>query len=258
MTTATGPTPRLDRRDEVMLGAHLKDRHVVVIGGSGGIGFATARLAARHGARVTIGGRSRQRLDEAVEAIGPGTAAHVVDTSDASAVAAFFDRVGPLDHLVTTAATYVLGSLRDLSIAEARTPFESKFWGQYRAVRAALPKLAADGSIVLVSGADGARPTAATPAYTACNAAIEGLARGLAVELSPIRVNAISPGAVDGSLWSRKPEDVRREGFDRYRRGSLLGRLGTEEQMAQAVLFLFGHQFMTGSVVSVDGGFSLR
>lgn len=258
MTAGVGERSGLERPDDVMLGDHLRDRHIVVIGGSGGIGFATAELASRHGARVTIGGRSRQRLDDAAGRLGSRVQAHVVDTSDGSAIDAFFDRVGPLDHLVTTAATYVLGSMRELSPAEARTPFESKFWGQYLAVRAALPHLAGDGSVVLVSGADGARPTAATPAYTACNAAIEGLARGLAVELSPIRVNAISPGAVDGALWSRKPEEVRREGFDRYRRASVLGKLGTEEQMAQAVLFLFGHQFMTGSVVSVDGGFSLR
>jgi NAD(P)-dependent dehydrogenase (short-subunit alcohol dehydrogenase family) len=258
MNGSTGQRSVHDPADDGTLCTQLTDRHVVVIGGSGGIGFATARLATRLGARVTIGGRSRKRLDEAAERLGPRASGHVIDTSDDSSITAFFDRTGSLDHLVTTAATYVLGSMRELSPAEARTPFESKFWGQYLAVRAALPHLTHDASVVLVSGADGARPTAATPAYTACNAAIEGLARGLAVELSPIRVNAISPGAVDGDLWARKRDAVRREGFDRYRRGSVLGRLGTEEQMAQAVLFLFGHQFMTGSVVSVDGGFSLR
>jgi NAD(P)-dependent dehydrogenase (short-subunit alcohol dehydrogenase family) len=258
MTTTARERSGLEPEDGVSLVDTLRGRHVVVIGGSGGIGLATARLATRHGARVTIGGRSRERLEAAIERLGPCAQAHVVDTSDGSAIDAFFDCTGPLDHLVTTAATYVLGSMRELSPADARTPFESKFWGQYLAVRAALPQMADNGSVVLVSGADGARPTAATPAYTACNAAIEGLARGLAVELSPIRVNAISPGAVDGALWARKPDDVRREGFERYRRGSLLGKLGTEEHMARAVLFLFGHEFMTGSVVSVDGGFSLR
>lgn len=103
-----------------------------------------------------------------------------------------------------------------------------------------------------------ARPPAAAPAYAACNAAIEGLGRGLAVELAPVRVNVVSPGTIDGNLWAHRAEEDREAAFSQYRRDSILRRLGTEDEIAQNVLFLFTNGFTTGATLYPDGGYTLR
>ncbi|SPL87658.1 Short chain dehydrogenase [[Actinomadura] parvosata subsp. kistnae] len=182
----------------------------------------------------------------------------VVDTADQESLSAFFDAVDQVDHLFTPAATYTTGPMRELSDEEAQSPFTSKFWGQYHAVRLALPKLTADASIVLMAGAASVRPPAPAPAYVACNAAIEGLGRGLAVELAPVRVNVVSPGTIDGNLWRQRSDEVRESAFAQYSRDALLARPGRESEVADAVMFLFTNTYMTGSTLYPDGGYALR
>jgi NAD(P)-dependent dehydrogenase (short-subunit alcohol dehydrogenase family) len=233
-------------------------RTVVLIGGGSGIGLQVAGLVTGAGGDVVLGGRTSERLNAAADALGPRARCRVVDTADEDSVGAFFDDVDEVHGLFTTAATYVTGSLAALSLAEAATPFESKFWGQYRVVRSALPKLAADASIVLMSGAASVRPAGAAPAYVAANAAIEGLARGLAVELAPARVNAISPGTVDGRLWADRPADVRQQAFEHIAATSVIGRPVSEAEVATAVVHLLLNTGTTGSVHYLDGGYALR
>ncbi|GGS12245.1 putative short chain dehydrogenase/reductase [Streptomyces aureoverticillatus] len=239
-------------------GGRLGGRTIVLIGGGSGIGLRVAHQAVAAGARVVLGGRSPERLAAAAEPLGNAATWHTVDVTDRPSLASFFDRVERVDHLLTTAATYQVGPMRELSDEDAESPFVSKFWGQYHAVRLAAPKLAADGSVVLMSGAAGARPPGPAPAYAACNAALEGLARGLAVELAPVRVNVVSPGTVDGNLWQQRPAGTREAAFAQYRRDTLLHRLATEDEIADAVLFLFGNGYTTGSTLYPDGGYTLR
>ncbi|MEU8581958.1 SDR family oxidoreductase [Streptomyces abikoensis] len=182
----------------------------------------------------------------------------MVDTTDQKSLATFFASVDRIDHLFTPAASYQVGPMRELTDAEAESPFISKFWGQYHAVKHATAKLTTHASVVLMSGAASVRPPGAAPAYVACNAAIEGLGRGLAVELAPIRVNVVSPGTIDGNLWAQRPADVRQASFAQYGRDALLKRPGTESEVADAVLFLFTNTFMTGSTLCLDGGYALR
>ncbi|WP_214411237.1 SDR family oxidoreductase [Sphaerisporangium fuscum] len=236
----------------------MNGRTVVIIGGGSGIGLEVARRSVAAGARVVLGGRTRARLEAAAAELGEAASWHVVDTTDTDSLAAFFAAVDRVDHLFTPAASYTVGPMRELGDEEARSPFESKFWGQYHAVRFALPKLGEDASIVLMSGAASVRPPAAAPAYVACNAAIEGLGRGLAVELAPVRVNVVSPGTIDGNLWSQRPAEVRRASFAQYSRDTLLGRVGREGEVADAVMFLFTATYMTGSALYPDGGYALR
>ncbi|MFF4161214.1 SDR family oxidoreductase [Streptomyces sp. NPDC001678] len=245
MTTLPSPAP-------------LANRDVVIVGGSSGIGLEVARRAVAGGARVVIGGRSAGKLAAAAESLGEQASWGVVDTTDQASLAAFFDSVDRIDHLFTPAASYQVGPMRELTDSEAESPFVSKFWGQYHAVKHAAAKLTAHASIVLMSGAASVRPPAAAPAYVACNAAIEGLGRGLAVELAPVRVNVVAPGTVDGNLWAQRPADVRRASFAQYGRDALLHRPGTEGEIADAVLFLFTNTFMTGSTLYPDGGYALR
>ncbi|MET9325185.1 SDR family oxidoreductase [Tsukamurella sp. NPDC003166] len=236
----------------------LRDRTVVLIGGGSGIGLAVARRVIADGARVVLGGRSRERLDGAVAELGPAARARTVDTADPASVEDFFADIDEVDALLTTAATYTVGTFKDLDPDAARSPFESKFWGQYRVVKAALPRLTADAAVVLVSGAASVRPAGPAAPYIAANAAIEGLARGLAVELAPVRVTAVAPGTVDGNLWAGRPDEARDAAFAHIRREAVLGRPGTEDEIAAAVVHLFTNTYTTGSTLYVDGGYALR
>lgn len=210
------------------------------------------------GARVVLGGRTEARLAAAAAGLGSAATWHLVDTTDQGSLAAFFEKVERVDHLFTPAASYTTGPMRQLSDADAESPFVSKFWGQYHAVKHAAPRLASDGSVVLMAGVASVRPPAAAPAYVACNAAIEGLGRGLAVELAPVRVNVVSPGTIDGNLWGGRPVDTREAAFAQYRRDTVLHRVGTESEVARTVLFLFANAFMTGSTLYPDGGYAFR
>ncbi|WP_136057175.1 SDR family oxidoreductase [Microbacterium sp. K24] len=238
--------------------ARLRDRTIVLIGGGSGIGLEVARRSIALGAAVVLGGRTASRLEAAVAALGPRARGNTIDTSDEESVSRFFADIPTVDGIFTTAADYVVGSMRLLDHEAAASPFESKFWGQYRVVRAALDRLSADASIVLMSGAASVRPPAAAPAYVAANAAIEGLARGLAVELAPVRVNAVSPGTIDGNLWASRDEAARAAAFTQFSADALLGRPGTEGEVADAVIHLFVNGYTTGSTLYVDGGYSLR
>ncbi|MET9418531.1 SDR family oxidoreductase [Streptomyces klenkii] len=236
----------------------LAGRDVVIVGGGSGIGLEVARRAVAGGARVVIGGRTPEKLAAAADELGERARWGVVDTTSKESLAAFFGGIDRIDHLFTPAASYQVGPMRELTDSEAESPFVSKFWGQYHAVKHAAPRLTADASVVLMSGAASVRPPAAAPAYVACNAAIEGLGRGLAVELAPVRVNVVSPGTVDGNLWAQRPAEVREASFGQYGRDALLRRPGTEGEVADAVLFLFTNTFMTGSTLYPDGGYALR
>lgn len=236
----------------------LRDETVVVIGGSSGIGLAVATMARAEGARLVLGARDPTRLDTARAGLGDAARAITVDTSRRESIDSFFAQVGRFDHLLVTAATYSVVPIDDPDDEAAESPFRSKFWGQYRAVRAALPYLAPSGSITLMAGAAGARPLKGGSAYAACNSAIEGLGRALALELAPIRVNTVSPGTIDGSLWRSRPDAVREAVFEGWREMALLRRTGTEEEVAQAVLFLMTNRFMTGTTLYPDGGYALK
>jgi NAD(P)-dependent dehydrogenase (short-subunit alcohol dehydrogenase family) len=233
-------------------------RTVVLIGGGSGIGLRVAEFVTGAGGDVVLGGRTAEKLAAAVDALGPRASWKVVDTSDQGSVDEFFELIETVHGVFTTAATYTTGSMAELTVEQAATPFDSKFWGQYRVVKSALPKLAADASIVLMSGAASVRPAGAAPAYVAANAAVEGLARGLAVELAPVRVNAVAPGTVDGQLWGQRSDDVRRQAFEHYAAASIVGRPVTEPEVAGTVVHLLLNSATTGSVVYPDGGYTLR
>lgn len=222
------------------------------------MGLRVAELVAGAGGTVVLGGRTDTKLAGAAATLGPRARWKTVDTSDQTSIDAFFDDIDVVHGIFTTAATYTTGSIAELTVDEAATPFESKFWGQYRVVKSALPILASDASIVLMSGAASIRPAGNAPAYTAANAAIEGLARGLAYELAPIRVNAVSPGTVDGNLWNQRHADVRNAAFNHYASVSTIGRMATEAEVAQSVVYLLLNTVTTGSTIFPDGGYSYR
>jgi NAD(P)-dependent dehydrogenase (short-subunit alcohol dehydrogenase family) len=230
----------------------LLNARVLVIGGSSGIGLATAAAAGEAGASVTVASRSRAKLDAALGSI-PGTRrAAVLDTRDLPTLERFFMAEGPWDHVVVSAAQTPTGPVRTLSLADAHAAMGSKFWGAYHVARAA--KIRNGGSLTFISGFYSVRPSADSVLQGAINAALEALARGLALELAPVRVNAVSPGLIATPLWSKMPVDKREEMFADAAASLPARGVGRPEDIANAVLFLARTPFAAGSTVRVDGG----
>ena len=241
----------------------LENKRVVVIGGSSGIGLATSIQAAEAGADVIIAGRSASRLEEARKQItkvrGKGehgeavVEVHVLDNQDEQQLEAFFARIGTFDHLFTPGAAYTRGPLTsDRETAESC--FKGKFWPQYFAAKYAARHLSASGSITLMSGGFSQRPLDGGASYAACNGAVESLGKALAVELTPVRVNVVSPG----TIWREGQEGTPRgDHFKDYEKLSLLKRVGYNEEIAHTVTYLMTNTFTTGSTLYVDGGYTL-
>ena len=226
---------------------------VVVIGGSSGMGQGIAKAALALGYEVVIASRSQKKLDAAASAIGP-VQTGVVDTNQETDLIRFFKKIGPFDHLVVTAADFVVGSFLEMQTEKGKGFFDSKFWGQYLAAKCGAPHMRAGGSITLFSGIAGHRPFAHFSVGAAINTAIEGLTRALALELAPLRVNAVSPGTIETPVWNSLSEAEKRETFQKAAAALPVKRIGQPEDIAKAVLYLMGCGFATGSVVYVDGG----
>ena len=236
----------------------LTGQKVVVIGGSSGMGLATARAAAHAGASVTIASSDKGRLDAALATLPEGADAVVVDSADEDTIAALFEHVGELDHLVYTAGDPVAPRpLVDQSLDEARRKLDVRFWGAVAAVKHAAPRMSPHGSISLTTGTVGVRPVPGFALGAAGVGATEGLARGLAVELAPIRVNVVRAGAVRTPMWEAMPEAQRELLFASMAQRTLTGAIGEAEQIAATHLYLMENGFVTGTVITVDGGLVL-
>lgn len=230
----------------------LNGTRFLVIGGSSGIGFAVAQQAAKAGASVTIASRSRPKLDAALAGLVPGAAASQIDAAEYAVVESFFAGEAAWDHVVVSAAQTTSGPLRKSNLVDARATMESKFWGAYHVARAA--KVRNGGSLCFISGFRSVRPSANTVLQGAVNAALEALTRGLALEMAPVRVNAVSPGLVSTPMWSGMGEADRKKMFSSAADRLPLRRIGEASDIANAVLFLASSSFSSGSTVVVDGG----
>lgn len=232
-------------------------RTYAILGGTAGIGFALARKLTDRGDNVFIGGRSPELLASALETLGQLASGRPFDITDRASVGRFFAEAPQLAGLFTPAAAYQTGTFRDGAAETSEQLFAAKFWSQYWAVYAALSRLLPQAGVVLMSGAASVRPIGA-PAYAACNAALEGLARGLAIELNPILVNCLSPGTTDSDLWRNRPDSVRQPAYAHWSRLNIVQRPATVEEQAHAALFLLDNTNMTGNTLFCDGGYSLR
>jgi NAD(P)-dependent dehydrogenase (short-subunit alcohol dehydrogenase family) len=230
----------------------LEGKKVLVVGGSSGIGEASAQALAALGAQVTIASRDPAKLQAAAERIGGAVRTAVLDTANDAAVEAFFAAQDEYDHVVISAAQTASGPVRQLPLVDAYAAMNSKFWGAYRVARAV--RIAAGGSLTLVSGFLATRPSKTSVLQGAINAALEALGRGLALELSPVRVNTVSPGMVATPLWSGMSEEARAARFEAVAAHLPARRIGQPEDLANAVVYLVTTPFATGSTVLVDGG----
>ncbi|GAB2725453.1 SDR family oxidoreductase [Kitasatospora kifunensis] len=233
-------------------------QRVVVMGGSSGIGEATAAAFAADGAQVVITGRDQVRLDEAVARIGGATTAYRVDAADRAGLDAFFAETGTVDHLVVAVSGAAGGGpFAQLDLGELAAGFDGKFWPQVRVLQAALPHLRKDGSVTLITAASARAAFPGTAGLAAINGALEAMVPPLAVELAPLRVNAVSPGVVDTPWWDRVPAERRQELFEGLVATTPVGRVGRPEDLAQAIQMLAANTFVTGVVLDCTGGANL-
>ena len=231
-------------------GDGLRGSHVVVVGGTSGIGRAVAEAALAAGAVVTVGARHVERMAADL----PDASALTVDVTEDASVEEAFTAIGELDHLVCTAASGFPPGLLRAPADDVRALIETKFWGQYRCVRAAAARIRPGGSITLTSGIRSRRPLDGSGAFAVANSAVEGMARALAVEIAPIRVNAIAPGVIDTPVFDALPEDVRARRLATMATQTTVGRVGRAEEVAATVLMLMANGFVTGTVLDIDGG----
>ena len=233
----------------------FENQRVVIVGGSSGIGLAVAEEAASQGAKVVIVSSKAERVQEAIQSIGGGAWGQAVDVSDEGSVEKFFAKLGGFDHLVFTAGDSLhLHELALTDLKQARRAFELRYWSALAAVKYGSQQIRKGGSIVLTTGVAGQRPhTGWVIAASVCGT-IEALTRALAVELAPIRVNAVSPGVVRTNLWQNMSSVEREQLFESVGKRLPVGRVGEAHDIAQAYLFLMKEEFATGQTVVVDGG----
>jgi NAD(P)-dependent dehydrogenase (short-subunit alcohol dehydrogenase family) len=234
-------------------------QRVVIIGASAGIGEATAVAFAARGAAVTITGRSKERLDQAAQRIVHSVLTAELDATNRQALDDFFAATGRVDHLVLCASPGAVGvgPIATLEEAALREAFDGKFFAHVKAIQAALPYLREDGSVTLVTAASARAAFAGTAGLAAANGALETIVAPLAVELAPLRVNAVSPGVIDTHWWNAMPDEQRRAYFDAVAAVSPVGRVGRPEDVAEAITYLAGATFVTGTVLECTGGSNL-
>jgi NAD(P)-dependent dehydrogenase (short-subunit alcohol dehydrogenase family) len=228
----------------------LTGKKVVVVGGSSGIGLATAELAKDQGAEVIIASHNPDRLNAAAKQLG--VAAIAADVTSDDSIASLFRKCGPVDHVVLTAAQLRTGPFKTVAMEDVRSTMENKFWGAWRVAKSA--EIRAGGSLTLVTGFLSVRPRPNSAIVGAANGALESLARSLALELAPVRVNAVSPGIIDTPIRAAMPEEARKDMLAKTAAALPVGRVGTGEDIARQILAFMTIGFATGSIVYLDGG----
>ena len=235
----------------------LHGKKVVIVGGTSGIGFAVAEAALERGAKVVVASSQQAGVDAALGRLGNGAEGSTLNVTDEGDVAGFFERLGAFDHLVFTAGDWAgMGggsSLAELDLSAAKAAFGVRFWGALAVVKHGYGKIAEGGSITLTDGALAHRPRKGAPVSTAMLGAIEHLTRALAVDLTPVRVNAVCPGLVMTERSNSMPEAV----LQRFTARLPLPRGGDPAEVAEAYLYLMRGGYTTGQVLKVDGGGSI-
>jgi NAD(P)-dependent dehydrogenase (short-subunit alcohol dehydrogenase family) len=237
---------------------NLKEKKVVIIGGSSGIGLATAKLVASKGGFAIIVSSNQQRINNALKELPAESTGYAIDVTNEMQVKSLFETIGTFDHLVFTAGeNLILGNVADTTLETAKNYFNIRYWGAFTAVKYAMPFINATGSIVLTSGIASNRPNKGWALGASICAAMEGFARAMAMELAPIRVNIVSPGVVRTALWGNMPDSDRETMYKDIGNALPVKRVGEAIDIAKAFVYLMEQNYGTGQTLIIDGGTSL-
>jgi NAD(P)-dependent dehydrogenase (short-subunit alcohol dehydrogenase family) len=234
------------------MGRALRDKTVLIIGRGSGIARTVTLLARSEGARVIVAGRDRAKLANSYD--DPGISAETIDITDDDSIVALAERVGRVDHVVSTASARARGKLADLQRQNLLQSFDTKVIGPTMLAKHFASQINPGGSFVLFSGVHAFKHNVGYLGVGITNGAVDFLTRWLAVELAPIRVNAISPGVIDTGAWDAMGDDGKRDYFEHIAAHNPAGRIGTPDDIAAAVLFAMTTTFMTGVTLKIDGG----
>jgi NAD(P)-dependent dehydrogenase (short-subunit alcohol dehydrogenase family) len=231
----------------------LQDQTVLVIGRGGGLARGVALTVRDAGANVVAAGRSQEALSAAY-AEEHGISTEYVDLTDESSIEALGKRLGTVGHVVSTGSARVRGKVADLDRDAVRLSFDTKVIGPLMLAKHLAPRMAEGGSFVIFSGVFATKIRVGSLAVAITNAAADTLARSLALELAPIRVNAISPGVIDTGAWDALGEQGKAKVFSDRSAQNPTGRIGTVDDISGAVLFALTNSFLTGQTLHIDGG----
>ena len=233
-------------------------QRTLIIGGATGIGFAVAQLMATRGDHIILAGRHHDKLQHACQQLQStrATAAIVVlDIADEAQLARLGRNLEPVDNIVVTAGSQAPGgTFTTLDLQAAKQAFDTKFWGSLAVARHLAGNISPGGTLTLTSGFLARRTVPGTLVKTTMNAALEAAVKILAKELSPLRVNAISPGLTDTEAYAGMAPDAREQMLARAAENLPARRYGRAEDLAKGYLFVIDNPFVTGAVVDIDGG----
>lgn len=237
----------------------LADRRVLVIGGGSGVGLGIAGLAAREGARVTIASTNADRIAKAAKELGGGVSSAVLNVTDEAAVARFFEGAGPFDHIAFTAGDWgglTPGPIANLDLAKAGGGMNVRYWGAIAVAKHGAARLPPGGSYTITGGMLAHKPMKGLALATAGAGSLESLAKGLAVDMAPVRVNCVCLGLIRTEMWDNFPEG-HRASLEAATKSQLIPRPGTPAEAAEAYVYLMRNTFATGQVIHVEGGLAL-
>jgi NAD(P)-dependent dehydrogenase (short-subunit alcohol dehydrogenase family) len=239
---------------QIINNSSLKGKRIIILGGSSGLGLATAKAAADEGANVIIVSSNQNRINEALKQLPQNAKGYAVDLSKEQNIKAFFDQTGNFDHLIYSAGENLnLNTIDQTDIEQARSFFNLRYWGAFAAVKYGSPYINIGGSISLTSGTASARPGKGWSVASSICGAMEGFVRAMAVELAPIRVNSVVPGVIKTNLWNSMPAEDR-DGLFKSGENLLVRRVGEAEDIALAFIYLMKQQYGTGQNITIDGG----
>jgi 3-oxoacyl-[acyl-carrier protein] reductase len=232
--------------------------NAVVVGGASGIGRAVAHALAAHDCRVTVADRNADGARAVAGELGDPHTSAIVEVTDEDSVQRLFEQSGPLDVVVNTAGFSGVGLITELPVEEFRSVVDVCLTGAFLVIKHAAPQLRDGGALVSLSSLNGRQPAAAMSAYCAAKAGLSMLTQVAALELAPrgIRVNAVAPGFVHTPLT--EPATQIPGVLDDYLENTPLGRAGTSEEVAEAVVFMCKSSWLTGEVLDLNGGAHLK
>lgn len=232
----------------------METRKAVVFGGSSGIGEAAAAAILRAGDQVAIVGRDSDKLEAAKQRLGKVELARA-DASDSAQVARVFSALGQVDDVVIcVSGAKGAGPFRELELADVRQGFEAKTMAQLTVAQVACRHVRAGGSITFIGAASTHSVIRGSAGLAAINAAIEAVVPILALELAPIRVNAVSPGIIDTPWWEGLPKAAKDGFFAQAEKVLPAARVGRAQEVGELIALIARNGFITGSVYTIDGG----